>query len=361
MRKVLFVTGDLEYSGAAAQLALLALGVPRGEIEPTVCVLGDEGPLAPALRAASVRVEALGRRRGLDVRPLLRLRRLLAELRPDVVHAWKPRAVRALALAAGRGSRPLLVSHGLPVARARGPVPGRLDRWLLRRADCVLAAGPAEADRWRRVGLSEVKVRVVPPGVRPAAPERAPLLAPRPGTSGPYLLCVGPLEAHKGHRDAIWAFDVLRRLYPDLRLLLAGSGPERPRLERFVASIRLGEIVHFVGAQEDLTGLLAQAEAVWVPSLADGGVHVALEAMAAGRPVVATHLPGLAEVVADGETGFLVPPGDKVNLARRTRLLLDDEARRRGMGEAGRRRAGRHFAAEAFVGGVAGLYRELAN
>jgi glycosyltransferase involved in cell wall biosynthesis len=77
--------------------------------------------------------------------------------------------------------------------------------------------------------------------------------------------------------------------------------------------------------------------------------------------VVASDLPGLAEVVADGEAGFLVPPGDKAALARRTRQLLDDEAARRGLGEAGRRRAARHFAAGAFVRGVAELYRELLN
>jgi len=150
-------------------------------------------------------------------------------------------------------------------------------------------------------------------------------------------------------------------LYPDLHLLLAGAGPERPRLEQFVASIHLRSRVHFTGIAPDLAELLARAEVVWVPSRADAGLNTALEAMAAGRPVVASRLPGLAEVVADGETGMLVAPGDKVALARQTRLLLDDAARRRRLGEAGRQRARSHFAVEALVRRYSDLYQELVN
>jgi glycosyltransferase involved in cell wall biosynthesis len=98
---------------------------------------------------------------------------------------------------------------------------------------------------------------------------------------------------------------------------------------------------------------------VWLPSRADRGATSALEAMAAGRPVVASRWPGLAEVVADGETGVLVPPGDKAALARETRLLLDDSERRRRMGEAGQRRAADRFSVGAMVGAFESLYAEV--
>jgi glycogen synthase len=103
---------------------------------------------------------------------------------------------------------------------------------------------------------------------------------------------------------------------------------------------------------------MARSEVVWVPSLADGGARVALEAMAAGRPVVASRLPGLAEVVVEGETGFLVPPGDKIALARQTRRLLADAELRRRLGQAGRARIAQHFAARVAVERMAGLYLE---
>jgi glycosyltransferase involved in cell wall biosynthesis len=97
---------------------------------------------------------------------------------------------------------------------------------------------------------------------------------------------------------------------------------------------------------------------VWSPDRSGGSTNAVLEAMAAGRPVVASRLPGLAEVVAEGETGFLVPRGDKAALARRTRLLLDDPARRRQMGEAARQRAREHFGVAAMVRRFAELYED---
>jgi glycosyltransferase involved in cell wall biosynthesis len=276
----------------------------------------------------------------------------VADYRPDILHAWRGAALGAVSLAVGRAGRPLVVSQPLPP----GPAGAILDRWLLGRADRILAGGPAEADRCRRLGVPDAKVALVPPGLNPVAGGDAGLL---PGVR--FLLCAGPLEPGKGFRDAIWAFDVLWRVFPDLHLVLVGSGPERQRLEQFTRVLDLGQRIYFTGNRPDLAGFLARAEVVWVPSLTETGIFVALEAMAAGRPVIASQLPGLAEVVANGVTGVLVPPGDKVALARQTRLLLDDEPRRRALGDAGRQRVRRHFAAADLVRRLAGLYRELLN
>ncbi|HYT89183.1 MAG TPA: glycosyltransferase family 4 protein [Gemmataceae bacterium] len=349
--KILNLIPSLASDGAAAQLALLATGLPRDRFEVQVGLLGDADGLPTSLAAGLVPVTALGWTRLLDPRPLWRLRRLVRDFRPDVIHAWRPGALRALAIAVGRPQARLVVSHPFATARG-GEKPSRLDRWLLGRADRVVASGEAEADRCLRAGVPPAKVVVLRPGVASA---------PLAGTPGARraLLCAGRLEPHKGFREAIWAFDVLRMLYDELRLLLVGDGPDLPRLRRFVA--RTGaEAVEFVGARPDVPALMSGAEAVWVPSLADGGVRVALEAMAAGRPVVASRLPGLAEVIVEGETGFLVPPGDKIALARQTRLLLDDVALRARMGQAGRERVLREFSAMAAVSAAGALYEELA-
>src|SRR5262249_47302728 len=98
---------------------------------------------------------------------------------------------------------------------------------------------------------------------------------------------------------------------------------------------------------------------VWVPSLREGGRGAALEAMAAGRPVVANALPGLAELVVDGQTGSLVKPGDKPQRARATRLLLDDPGRARALGEAGRRPAEEAFGVARLVGEAKRLYGQV--
>src|SRR5262249_53236211 len=140
--------------------------------------------------------------------------------------------------------------------------------------------------------------------------------------------------------------------------ILIGGGPDEDRLKRFTRAVGAEGQVHFLGYQPDAAAFLGWGEMVWVPSSRHGGVNVALEAMAAGRPVVASRLPTLAEIVADGKTGFLIDPGDKVALARKTRMLLEDPKRAVQMGEAGRRRSECDFAASQFVDRFARLYED---
>jgi glycosyltransferase involved in cell wall biosynthesis len=327
--------------------------LPRERFAIHLCTHTSAERLGPRVRAAGATFTALGWTRALDPRPLWRLRRLVRDFQPDLIHALRPASLRALALAVGRPRCPLVVSRPLP-ARARL---GRLDRWLLGRADRVVVEGNAAADRCLRAGVAGAKIAVIPPGI--VLPETTPASRAAP-ESGRTLLCAGRFEAHKGYRDAIWAFDILHYVCDDLRLVLAGAGSEQRRLEHFARRIRMAEHVAFPGLRADVPELMAASQAVWVPNRADGGVSVALEAMAAGRPVIGSRLPGLAEVVIEGETGFLVPPGDKIALARQTRRLLADEGLRNRMGEAGRAHVERRFAARAAVEAVAGLYAEVA-
>ncbi len=344
--KILFVIPSLDYGGAARQLTLIAEGLPRDRFTPRVCVLGGAAPWAEELRAAGVEVDLTGWKRPFELGPFLALGRLTAELRPDVVHLWGRPALRAAVALGGAGR--LFVSAAL----APGRRTGWLDRWLLRRMDRVVAFGEAEADRCRRLGVRPERVAVVAPGVRPA-PEAAP---PPDLPAGRLLFAAGPIEPHKGFRDAVWAFDILHYLYENLLLVLAGDGAGRARVEEFARAVGVADRVAFLGRPPDLAPWRDAAEIAWVPSRAGGGVNAALEAMAAGKPVIATRLPALAEIVTDGEVGCLVPPGDKTELARQTRFLLNDADRRRALGEAGRRRAAEQFSVGQLVRRCAELY-----
>jgi glycosyltransferase involved in cell wall biosynthesis len=371
--KVLLVIPSLEYGGAARQLTLLAAGLPPGEFDRQVCVLGGAGPWAEALRAAGVGVTVLGSHHLLQAAPVRGLWQLLRDFRPDVIHAWHLPALRlALPLARGRGA--LVASWPFRV-RHRGGRIGWLDRRLLSRCAWVAVPGAVEAERCRQLGLAADRVVTVPPGVgEVGVPALAGSSAPQPAEAGTptvrqslglpetarLVVGVGPLEPAKGFRDAVWALDMLRALYGDLHLVLLGRGPAEPRLRAFVRTTGTVSRVHLVGPVPDVSGWLAAADLVWVPDRLDASLNTALEAMAAGRPVIASRLAELAEVVADGETGLLVPPGDKAALARQTRRLLDDPALRQRLGEAGRRRAAERFSAAAMVGRYAELYRTAA-
>jgi glycosyltransferase involved in cell wall biosynthesis len=286
-----------------------------------------------------VGVDVLNWRLDFDLRPLLSLRSLIAKERPEIVLAWGFGAAWPLVLI-GRSPRTFFLVGALPPKRRLSLA----ERWLLRHCGRLIAIGEAEGDAYQRLGLLPAHVSRIPPA---ASVESVPISGsgPLPGLpeEARVILAVGPLTMHKGHRDAVWAFDILRCLYDDLHLVIVGSGPDEERLRRFAQIIRLNDIVHFTGPVSDLRPWLARAEVVWAPSLREGGRQTVLEAMAAGRAVVASRLPGLAEVMVDGQTGYLVTPGDKADLSRQTRILLDHADLRWSMGEAGRRRVADRF------------------
>jgi glycosyltransferase involved in cell wall biosynthesis len=355
--RILFVISDLTYGGAAKQLVLLAAGLQADRFQRRLCVLGTAGPWVETLRAAGVIVDVLDWRWKLDLTAFGRLRHLFRAYQADPVHVWGRSALQLVALAGGLRRSRAIVTMLLP-PRQRTPRIAWRDRWLLRRAAHIIATSKTDGAEWRRLGLEDRQIVVVPPGVEAASGasgERGEPLRPR------TILCVGPLLRHKGFRDAIWVIDILRYLYADAQLAIVGDGPDRTAIERFAHHARVADRVHFLGERRDLPNLLAQAELVWAPSRSNGGVNAVLESMAAGKAVVGTLVPGLAEVVIHGQTGFLVPPADQAALARHTRLLLDDSELRQRMGKAGRQRVTEHFAAAAMIDRLAALYEGVSQ
>src|SRR5918995_1184090 len=153
------------------------------------------------------------------------------------------------------------------------------------------------------------------------------------------------LEPEKGVGVFIRAVDAARRSRPAIRGLVAGEGPERPRLERLAA----GSGVELLGVRDDVADLMAAADAVALTSEAEALPMSVLEAMAAARPVIVTDVGGMAEAVVPGETGLLVPAGDAEAAARALVELASDRERAGRMGEAGRARQRERFDGETMV------------
>jgi glycosyltransferase involved in cell wall biosynthesis len=349
--KILQVISSLSYGAAAKQLGLLTEALPRERFETRACVVGSTGPLAERLQQAGATVAILSCRCGIDLAAALRLRTLLKSFVPEVIHIWLPVPLWTLGCLWWNRTGRIVVSGPCPVGRAAG----FWQRWFLRRASRVVASSAAEMNLCQSSGLPEDKLLLVRPAVE--CPE--PLPAGEAGDEAPAIVCIGPLEKHKGYRDAIWTFDILRYVEDGLQLIMIGDGPDRGQIERF-AKVTRARDVRLPGVQPDVLPWLARATVVWVPSLAPGGVNVALEAMALGKPVIATRVAGLDEVVVDGTTGFLIAPGDKVALARRTRQLLRYRLQRQRMGEAGRRRAAEIFCVKMMVERLGAVYEKKA-
>ena len=354
--KLFLLASDLGPTGAARQFGLLAPALPRDRFRVEAGVLGPaDTPAADDLRRAGVPVHPFRLRRGLDLRGLRHLRAAVAAANPAVVHAWGPAAVRAARLLAG----PRLV------ASAAEPPPG-VAGWLtgrvLRRADRVVTSTWAEGDRLHRLGVPSDRLTLVHPGVPPAPPppDRAAFLRELGlPPDARLVMTAGRLDA--GLRPAVWAFDMLRYEFRNLYLLAFGDGPGRAELERFGRSVAADDWrVRFPGPRADLPSVLGLAEVVLVLQ-ERGGLNLALEAMAAGRPVVGCMVPDLAEVIVDGTTGLLADPREKAQAAARAHALLSDPATADAMGAAGRARTAGHFAVSRLSEQYARVYAELAG
>jgi glycosyltransferase involved in cell wall biosynthesis len=355
MRKLLFVVPSLHDSAITTQITLLAQHLPSQEFSVHVAAHRD-GPAGARLRASGVQVVPLIAQRRWDLGVWWALRELTKALQPDLIHAWGLPSLRLLNLLTFQRTCPLLVSRPwLPGRQFRRL--GWLDRWLLQRADGILVSGPAEEELCRREGFAAH--RIVP---MPRAFSLESRVGKREAGAGSRLptldvLCIGPVERHKNLRDAVWAFDVLHHWMSKPRLGICGQGSGLAELRRFVRALGVEGSVKLLGRCDQVAAWLERTEVVWAPSRVGGGQQAVLEAMAAGRPVVAFAAPGMSELIVPEVTGFLVPPGDKVGMARKTRLLLDNPDLRTQMGQAGREHVRRSFSREQFVLRYGELYR----
>ncbi|HHL22048.1 MAG TPA: colanic acid biosynthesis glycosyltransferase WcaL, partial [Aliiroseovarius sp.] len=201
------------------------------------------------------------------------------------------------------------------------------------RSQCMLFSDPEHWDKLRIIHCG-----IVPELYEAGAPGQ------EPGQSdGPHFVFVGRLAAVKGLRVLLKAFEQARKTEPGLRLTLVGDGPDRAFLEE--AARPLGDAVHFAGyqSQSAVAGILATADALVLPSFAEGVPVVLMEAMASGKPVIATRVAGVPELVENGVSGFLVAPGNPDELAEKLILLGADPALRARMGDAGRRKVREEF------------------
>ncbi|MGH7567191.1 MAG: glycosyltransferase family 4 protein [Gemmatimonadota bacterium] len=288
-----------------------------------------------------------------------RVERLLAEFDPDLVHVCKACPSLFYLLRGGeRRHPPLLFNlHGAHVAPLADPQ--TLGGRLLRSADWIVACSKATLEHL--IDLApEIRPRasVVYNGM-PAPPGPVEVPAPFP----PRLVCVGRLHAEKGFDVALAAADRLAGRWPDLEVVVAGEGPARHELEAIARLGRLADRVSFPGwvAPDDVHALLAGAAVVPVPSIHEGFGLVALEAALAARPVVASRVEGIPEVVLDGETGLLVPPGDAEALARAIGGLLEDPGRGTALGARARELAIERFGVERCVEGYIEVYERIAR
>jgi glycosyltransferase involved in cell wall biosynthesis len=231
-----------------------------------------------------------------------------------------------------------------------------VERVLLRRARAVVVNSHAGAVALQdRYGLS---ANVIPNAVAPK-----PLTASDPTqfgfASGPVVLCLARLAPEKNPASVVRAFSQIKNL--GAKLVFVGSGPLETELKAAVRQLGLENRVRFLGSRIDGPALCGAADLVILASTQEGMPNALLEAQAAGRPVVATQVGGVSEIVTSGETGFLVPPGDDSALANALDKILSDEPLRKSMGGRARERSAMDHALSDHVARYVAVYRAAAS
>ena len=337
--RVAHVTLGLDVGGQEKLLVEFARHADRRRFDLQFVSLGGRGVLAGDLEAHGWPVVALGEPTGFRPGLVSRLARLFRAGRIDVVHTHDERPHIYGAFAARlAGVRRLIHTrhHGMAdrlTRRQSGLV--RVASELTDRFVCVSADSARQAVRQ---GVSARKVRVLHNGIDLTRFDVAPAVR----CGGP-VVTVARLSPEKDIGTLLHAAALAARSDDAFRLEIAGDGPCMADLRRTAAELGLDGRVHFHGQVRDVPALLARAGLFVLPSLTEGVSLTLLEAMACGLAVVATRVGGNPEVVADGETGLLTPPGDPAALAAAMLRLRRDDPERRRMGQAGRRRVERRF------------------
>ena len=370
--RVLHLRSSAGWAGPERHLLELGRALASERIEATLAVF-DAGaarrsadhPLVEAARAAGLHAIALpDPRLGVGVAVSALAERLL-EGRFDLLHAHDYKSNWIGRRAARRAGVPAVATVHLHTrATLRLRLYHRLDRRELRRFDAVLAVAaallgdlPAElygggGPRVVHNGLDVERLRA-----RAAAEvEGARSLLGAAG-QGPLVLAVGRLTPQKGFDVLLEAVAKLRRRWPELRLALAGTGPERARIESATVRLGLGASVRLLGERADVAGLMRAADLVVLPSRREGLPYVALEALALERPLVATAAGGVPELVADGVTGFLAEPECVASLADALERALSAPEGGAAVARRGREHVERRFDAATMAARTAEVYR----
>lgn len=228
----------------------------------------------------------------------------------------------------------------------------RLQRLAYRAATKVVANSPAARGILEQEGVAPTSIAVIPNGLDPAA------FAGRKSPARPIrtIITVANLRPEKSHETLIAAAALLVPDFPALRFRIVGSGPRRAELEALAAARGLAANVEFLGHREDVPALLADADAYVLPSRSEAFPNGAMEAMAAGLPVVATAVGGLLNLIEDGRTGRLVPPAEPGDLAAALRSLIEHPAEAAAMAAAGRAAVFQQYSFDRMIASFEDLY-----
>jgi glycosyltransferase involved in cell wall biosynthesis len=362
--------GDLWAGAEVHLLALLTCLVRLDRFECSV-ILFNEGRLAEELRKLPLSVSVISEKRHNPIVIAYRLAKIFRQGRPDIVHTHKYKdSILATMVARCVGVPHVIrVVHGMPepfngLRNVNMSLYTMVDRFVISRlvAGIIAVSSDIEQALMRTYGTARV-VRIHNGIDLDVVQVRTPRSDKRKEwnfTDRVTLLgTVGRLVPVKGHAVLLEALQILQRSNRTMNLLIVGEGPLRGQLEAEVRRLGLEEFVRFAGHQVDSYDFINMMDVFVLPSLHEGIPMVLLEALALQRPVVATRVGGIPEVIEHGRTGLLAEPSDASSLARLIQRMVEDSPMAVSIGKAGRARVEEEFTARTMAEKTAKLYEQV--
>lgn len=368
--RILQVLASGAVGGGTTHLASLVGGLDPERFEVHVAC-SDDGPLLGDLERLGIRVHRVPMTRKINLLAIFRLAAIIRRERIAMVHFHGTRAGLPACLAACLTMRPRIYTvHGWSFHTRGSALLESLARMLeggiARMSHRVICVGESDRSLGVRLGiLGERQSRVIHNGVQPEAfrtptEDGAAVRAELGVPDGCLVVSLfGRLTVQKGQTTFLEA--ATRLSAQDVRFLLVGDGEDREKLEQQVAALGLTDRVIFTGFRSDVPRLLSASDVVVLPSLWEGLPICLLEAMAAGRPVIASAVDGSVEVVVPGQTGLLVPPEHPEALASAIAFLLEHPQARERFGASGRERVRLRFSLSEMLRATGAIYLELAS
>ena len=355
--KILHIDPEKSWGGGESEvLHLLNYLSAWGHENHLLC--HPEGRLSAAIQNSEIRTIPFRIRNDLDMRSVPFLRQLIRREQYDIVHFHTKRA-HALTLCLG---------HVWP--NVRFIVTRRMDyavrkNWYHdylynRRVDGIIALSRKIESVLIEGGVRREKIRVIYTGVEPDRFQKPPN-AHRPATEKLVVGTVGLLAERKGHRFLLEAAALLKGQGYRLKYRFAGEGPEKERLQKLTRELGLKQEVTFDGFLCDVSNFLTEIDIFVLPSLYEGMGVAVLEAMAAAKPVIASRVGGIPELIEDGVSGFLVAPGNAIALAGSLSRLVVEPQLKTQMGMKGRDRVEADFTMRQTAKKIEGYYCELCS
>ncbi|MDD5454558.1 MAG: glycosyltransferase family 4 protein [Candidatus Ratteibacteria bacterium] len=368
MYKILYLTPSVNLLGARRSLLILLENLDKNKYSPIVLCPARYGELVQALEEKKIKTEILRLRNWRKIRNarfipfiIYSLVKFIKKEKIDIIHCnefW----VNPYGIIAAKITRIPCITHIRTSLNAK-----KIRDYLLAYSDKLIAVSGETRKPFKEFpGIFEktavvyngVDIKQFNPDIKSDDFKKELNIVPGEIIVG----TIGQLYPDKGQKTFIEAASIVLKIYPQTKFLIVGGAKKeryKTQLQDLVGKLGIQDKIIFTGRREDIPGIISNFDIFALPTLNEGFARVIIEAMACGKPIIATSVGGNSEAVVDGETGLIIPINSPSVLAQKIIELIEDESRRKKMGNRGRERVTNNFSLEHYVEGIEKIYNEF--